>query len=99
MLEIQEIAEDKIQIDTGCFLEVRYTAPQTIRFENAENFSIENADRLLYDADQNILYWGNSSYRHCLDYTRLDDSLAPYREDILKSYEELAASIRDSFSK
>ena len=34
MLEIQEIAEDKIQMDTGCFLEVRYTAPQTIRFEN-----------------------------------------------------------------
>lgn len=99
MLEIQEIAEDKIQMDTGCFLEVRYTAPQTIRFENAENFSIENADRLLYDADQNILYWGDSGYRHYLDYTRLDESLAPYREDILKSYEELAASIRDSFSK
>lgn len=99
MLEIQEIAEDKIQMDTGCFLEVRYTAPQTIRFENAENFSIENADRLLYDADQNILYWGDAGYRHCLDYTRLDEPLAPYREDILKSYEELAASIRDSFSK
>lgn len=55
LLEIQESSEGEIRNDTDCFIEIIYASAQTIKFENAEDFSIENADRLLYNADQNIL--------------------------------------------
>ena len=32
--------------DVGCFVEIIYSSAQTIPFENADNFSMENADRL-----------------------------------------------------
>ena len=46
LLEIQKTSEGEIWNDTDCFIEIIYTADQTIKFENAENFSIERADRL-----------------------------------------------------
>ena len=54
LLEIQKTSEGEIWNDTDCFIEIIYTADQTIKFENAENFSIERADRLLYNADKNV---------------------------------------------
>lgn len=72
LLEIQNASESDVWNETDCFIEIIYDSPQTIAFENAENFYIENADRVLYNADKNILYWGNSSYQNCLDYKKLD---------------------------
>ena len=60
-------------------------------------FSIGNADRLLYNAGQNILYWGDSGYQNCLDYTKMDGELQAHKEEILMEYRELPALIRDCF--
>ena len=51
----------------------------------------------LYNADQNILYWGNLGYQNCLDYTKMDGELQAHKEEILKQYTELAILIRDDF--
>ena len=81
------------------FIEIIYTADQTIKFENAENFSIERADRLLYNADKNVLYWGEAGYQNCLDYTKMNEEMQAHKEEILKGYEELSTSIRDCFNQ
>ena len=70
-----------------------------IKFENAENFSIERADRLLYNADKNVLYWGEAGYQNCLDYTKMNEEMQAHKEEILKGYEELSTSIRDCFNQ
>ena len=88
-----------IYIVTDCFIEIIYTADQTIKFENAENFSIERADRLLYNADKNVLYWGEAGYQNCLDYTKMNEEMQAHKEEILKGYEELSTSIRDCFNQ
>lgn len=99
LLEIQKSSKSEIMNDTDCFIEIIYASAQTIKFENAENFSIENADRLLYNTDKNILYWGDSSYQNCLDYTKMNDKLQAHKEEILKEYEELSTLIRDYFNQ
>ena len=80
-------------------ISIIYTADQTIKFENAENFSIECADRLLYNADKNVLYWGEAGYQNCLDYTKMNEEMQAHKEEILKGYEELSTSIRDCFNQ
>lgn len=100
ILEKEIIAENSSENMIGnndCFIEIIYDAPQNIYFENADNFSIENADRLLYHANQNLLYWGNSSYRSCLDYTKMDEELQEYREEILEGYKQLPTLIISCF--
>ena len=99
LLEIQKTSEGEIWNDTDCFIEIIYTADQTIKFENAENFSIERADRLLYNADKNVLYWGEAGYQNCLDYTKMNEEMQTHKEEILKGYEELSTSIRDCFNQ
>ena len=97
LLKIRNCPESDIRNDTDCFIEIRYSSARTIKFENAEHFAIENADRLLYNANRNILYWGYSDYKYCLDYTELEGELQAHKEEILKMYEELPALIRDAF--
>ena len=89
VLELRSIAENEIWNDNDCFIEIIYNSPQTIVFENSADFSISNADRILYNADQNILYWGNSYYQNCVDYTELSDELQEHRNEILEGYERL----------
>lgn len=95
LLEVQKSSESEIWNDTDCFIEILYASAQTIKFQNAEDFFIENADWLLYNADQNILYWGDSGYQNCLDYTQMAGELQAHKEEILKQYAELSILIRD----
>lgn len=97
LLEVQSASKSDIWNEADHFIEVIYDSPQTITFENAENFSIENADRILYNADKNILYWGNSDYRSCLDFTKLDEELQAHQEEILDGYKQLPARIDGCF--
>lgn len=99
LLEIQNVSESEIWNEADCFIEIIYDSPQTIEFENAENFSIENADRILYNANKNILYWGNSGYQNCLDYTKMDDELQAHKAEILKEYERLPTLIESYFKQ
>lgn len=98
VLEADPIPEDCIWND-DCFIEVRYAAPQNIVFENAKDFSIENADRLLYNANQNRLYWGTSGYQNAVDYTKLGEELQAHREAILEQYQQLPALIMEYFAE
>lgn len=98
LLETETISEGMItHWNNDCFIEIIYDSPQHIQFENADNFSIENADRLLYNADQNLLYWGNSSYQSCLDYAEMGGELQAHREEILEQYKRLAGLISGCF--
>ncbi len=99
LLEIQNASESDVWNEVDHFIEIIYDSPQTIVFENAEDFSIKSADRILYNADQNILYWGNSSYQSCLDYTKLDEELQAYKEEILDGYKRLPTLINSCFKQ
>ena len=85
--------------NNDCFIEIIYSSPQNINFENADYFSIENADRILYNANQNILYWGNSGYQSCMDYTEMSEELQAHKEEILKQYEQLPGLIISYFEQ
>ena len=97
VLEPRSISEGEIWNDNDCFIEIIYISPQTIVFENSVDFSISNADRILYNADRNILYWGNSYYQNCLDYMELTDELQEHRNEILEGYERLSILITECF--
>ena len=97
VLETQTIAESEIWNDSDYFIEIIYISPQTIVFENSVDFSISNADRILYNADRNILYWGNSYYQNCVDYTELTGELQEHRNEILEGYERLHLLIIECF--
>ena len=98
VLEPQRIAESEIWNDIDCFIEIIYDSPQTIALVNSVDFSISNADRILYNADRNILYWGNSDYQICLDYTELTDELQEHKNEILEGYERLRILILECLS-
>ena len=97
VLEPRSIAESEIWNDSNCFIEIIYNFPQTIAFENSLDFSISNADRILYNADRNILYWGNTSYQNSVDYTELTNELQEHRNEILEGYERLRILIIECF--
>lgn len=99
LLETRNASESEIWNEADCFIEIIYDSPQTIEFENAENFSIKNADKILYNANQNILYWGNSGYQSCLDYAKMGEELQAHKEEILKGYEQLPILIKSYFKQ
>ena len=96
LLETENISENMIW-NNDCFIEIIYASPQNIGFENANDFSFENVDRILYNANENILYWGNSYYQNCLDYMRMDEELQAHKEEILEQYEQLPTLIISCF--
>ena len=98
LLETENISENMIW-NNDCFIDIIYSSPQNINFENADYFSIENADRILYNANQNILYWGNSGYQSCMDYTEMSEELQAHKEEILKQYEQLPGLIISYFEQ
>lgn len=95
LLEAQAVSEKELW--TGdCCIELLYAAPQAIRFENAEDFTI-NADRILYNADRYMLYWGNGGYQNSLNYAALDTELAEHQDTILEEYDGLRSMIADFY--
>lgn len=97
VLETGSIYGDEFWNESDCFIEVIYDAPKNIFFVNAEEFSIQSADRILYNADRNMLYWGNSTYEYCLDYTKMGDELQDHKEEILEGYKQLKDLIIECF--
>ncbi len=97
LIEIKNISYDEVINDSDCFIEVKFDAPQTISFSNAEGFVISGADRLLYNADKNMMYWGKSGYRFCVDYAKLDADLLEHEADILMQYQVLREMIAQHF--
>ena len=97
LLEIKDTLENEVINDTDCFIEILFTQPQNISFENVESFSISNADRVIYNSNENILYWGNSNYQYYVDYTKLDTVLEEHKSEILAQYQYLQEMIRQSF--
>lgn len=93
VLEPRSSDESEIWNDNDCFIEIIYLSPQTIVFENADDFSIMNADRILYNDDKNILYYGNSNYQKCVDYTVFTNQLQEYSKEIMEGYERLRDEI------
>lgn len=83
--------------DSDCFIEVKFNEPQTIIFSNAAGFMISDADRLLYNASKNVLYWGKSGYQFCVDYAKLDTDLKKHEADILAQYQVFQEMIARSF--
>ena len=97
ILEVKSVSQDEIWNDHDSFIEIIYTTSQTIPFEDTGDFELANADRLLYNATQNILYWGNGSYQNSMDYAKFDDKLQQHSHEILEQYKELQTSIDECF--
>lgn len=97
LLEANSVSGGGMINDSDCFIEVKFDAPQTISFSNAAGFVISDADRLLYNADRNILYWGKSGYRFCVDYAKLDTDLKEHEADIFAQYQVLREMIAQAF--
>lgn len=97
MLKIESNPEREVMNDTDCFIEVVFMQPQDIFFENAEDFSISNADKVMYNCNKNILYWGNSHYQYYVDFMELDGELEDYRADISAEYQELQKMVLHYF--
>ena len=49
-----------------------------------------DAHHILYNADKNVLYWGEAGYQNCLDYTKMNEEMQAHKEEILKGYKETA---------
>lgn len=97
LLEANSISGGEMINDGDCFIEVKFNEPQTISFSNAAGFVISDADRLLYNASRNILYWGSSGYQFCVDYAKLDTGLKEHEADILAQYQALQEMIAQYF--
>lgn len=98
IIEPKSVSGLEVLGNKDALIEVVYSEPQTITFENAPDFEITDADRLLYNADRNILYWGNGSYQKCLDYAKFDGDLQEHSKEILEQYKELEISIEEHFN-
>lgn len=96
LLEVNSISSSEMISDSDCFIEVRFTTPQTISFSNAAGFVISDADRLLYNASRNMMYWGEAGYQFCVDYANFDASLKEHEADILGQYLVLQKMIASS---
>ena len=97
LLEVNSISGDEMINDSDRFIEVKFNEPQTISFSNVVGFVISDADRLLYNASENILYWGKSGYQFYIDYAKLDADLKEHEADILAQYRVLQEMIAQSF--
>lgn len=97
LLEIDSISDGEIMNDTDCFIEILFETPQNISFRNAEDFIISNADRVMYNASKNVIYWGCSYYQYLADYTKFDAELQEHKADILAQYRELQEKIIQCF--
>lgn len=96
-LMIDDSLDDEVKNESDSFIEILFFEPQTITFGNAENFSITNADRVLYNANKNILYWGNCDYEYSVDYTIFDAQLEEHRTEVLTQYQGLEKRIIKCF--
>ena len=97
LLEVKNDLDSEVMNDTDCFIEIFFQEPQTISFENVEDFLISDANKVIYNADKNILYWGYSEYKYYVDYAKLDVQLEEHRADILTQYQELKEIIIQCF--
>lgn len=97
IFEIRSISEPEIGNTADCCIEITFSAPQRITFQNAPDLILSDTGKILYNADKNILYWGNSAYQYCVDLTLLDAVLSEHREDILKQYNAFRDKILDRF--
>lgn len=97
LLEINNTIDSEIMNDTDCFIEILFETPQNISFDNAEDFMISNADRVMYNANKNIIYWGYSYYQYLVDYTKFDAQLQEHKADILAQYQVLQEMIVQCF--
>lgn len=98
ILEPERVSESEIWNNEDAFIEIVYAGPKTITFENAPNFEMADADRLLYKAAKNLLYWGNGNYAYSVDYTRFDHHLQEHSAQILEQYKALESSIDEYFN-
>ena len=97
LLEANSVSGGEMINNSECFIEVQFHAPQTITFFNAAGFVISDADRLLYNASENVLYWGRSGYQLCIDYAKLDTDLKEHEAEILAQYQILPEMIVQAF--
>ena len=62
-----------------------------------EDVSISDVDHLLYDYDQNELYWGKAGYQNSVDFMELDSELQKHRDEVTKEYQRIKTEILKAF--
>lgn len=97
ILEMQDVLESEVLNDNDYYIEILFAAPQTISFYNSDEFVIEDSDRLIYNTNTNTLYWGNGCYQKMVEYTKLEDSVLEYKNEIMAGYKEFNESLKQEY--
>lgn len=96
-LKIDKIPDGEVINDYDCFIGILFDTPQNISFYNGNNFRIPDAERVLYNASQNMIYWGQAGYQFCVDYTEFEPELEEHKAEILAQYQILQEMIIQQF--
>lgn len=96
-LKIDRTPDSEVINDNDCFIGILFGAPQNISFYNGNNFMICEADRILYNTSENIIYWGQAGYQFCVDYTEFEPELEEHKAEVLAQYQILQEMIIQQF--
>ncbi|MGN0483052.1 MAG: VanZ family protein [Lachnospiraceae bacterium] len=91
----QKISQKELPNQKNCCIEVVFTSPQTLTLR--EDFSISDVDHLLYDYDQNALYWGKAGYQNSVDFMDLDSELQKHKDEVAEDYQRIKKEILKEF--
>lgn len=97
VLEAQPADPEPLPNNSDTYVEMQFSAPVTVTFSEEEGFTLSDIDRLLYNATQNILYYGSGDYQYRIDYAVFDQTLQDHSAEILEQYQDLAAAIEAAF--
>lgn len=97
IFEVKEISDYDVVNRTDYFIEIEFKTPQTIFFQNVEEFVIRDAGKILYNLNSNEMFWGSDSYQKSVSYTNIDKSLEDYREEMLSEYDQLKQMIVEKY--
>lgn len=97
VLEVQPADSENLPNDSDTYVELRFSAPVTVTFSEEENFVLSDVDCLLYNATQNILYYGSGDYQYRIDYAVFDQTLQDHSAEILEQYQAFATTIEAEF--
>lgn len=96
-LKIDKNPDSEVINDNDCFIGILFDTPQNISFYNGDHFMIFDAERILYNTSQNMIFWGQTGYRFCADYTEFEPELEEHKAEILAQYQILQEMIIQQF--
>lgn len=99
IFDTESVNASKVILPENYCIEIILKESQSITVSNDGQLMIEAANRLLFDATENILYWGCDTYEYAVSYTRFDETLQSHTEEILAEYGQLCQIVAERFDE